>query len=161
MTDAVPEAVARFASVAAEYCRWAETDPFDRDAEGGQAMKLLVALYGSALDLPAVDAAEEFEPPGVSQQEWDKVYRRFAALPVGYYSEIFNPLTVPPEEPVVGDAADDCADIYRDVKSGLQIFSAGAWPAAVEYWRENFRIHWGRHATSALNALHAHATHAA
>jgi hypothetical protein len=144
-----------------KHCKWADTHTFDRASEGANGLKLLVGLYAAALNLPALDVVEELEPPGVNQEEWDRVYRRFGSLPVGYYSEIFDPLTVPPEEPVVGDLADDLADIYRDVRSGLQLYEAGAWPAATDFWLENFRIDWGRHALSALCVLHAHTNHAA
>jgi hypothetical protein len=82
------------------------------------------------------------------------VYRRFAALPVGKYSEIFDPSDVPAGEPVVGDVADDLADVYRDLIQGVRLEAAGRPRDALWQWLMNFHIHWGRHAVSALRALH-------
>ena len=161
METAVPDAVAKFAEVAEQFCSWAESHSIDRESESRRALELLSLLYAAALQLPEVEASSDLEPPGVNQEDWDRIYRRFGVLPVGYYSEIFDPLKVPAEEPVVGDLADDLADIYRDLKSGVQLKRAGSWQHAVQFWRENFHIHWGRHALSALAVLHAHANHAA
>ncbi|MFE7505205.1 DUF5063 domain-containing protein [Promicromonospora sp. NPDC057488] len=48
------------------------------------------------------------------------------------------------------------ADIWRDLRSGLDWLDSGADPADVLWdWRFGFETHWGRHATHALHALHA------
>ena len=62
---------------------------------------------------------------------------------------------MPPEKAVVGSLADDIADIYRDVVSGLRAFQSGLRAEAIWEWGFNFRDHWGRHATEAIKALHA------
>lgn len=74
-------------------------------------------------------------------------------LPIGYYSEVFNCLVVPPEEGVVGDLVDDIIDIHGDLYPGLVLFDAGRKREAQEHWQYWFPIHWGEHATSALRAL--------
>ena len=46
-------------------------------------------------------------------------------MPFQLYGEVFDSRRVPPEEPVVGDLADDLSDIYGDVNRGLLAFEAG------------------------------------
>lgn len=111
-----------------------------------------IRLYTQAHLLPDVD--EDGEAAEISDDEWTKVFKRFRALPFNYYGEVFNPLIVPAEEPVVADLADDLADIWRDLKPGLQLFEAGHHSAAAWHWRFLFKIHWGHHAIGALYALH-------
>jgi hypothetical protein len=55
-----------------------------------------------------------------------------------------------------GAINDDLADVYMDVKSGLEVCSRGeqACPQAVWVWSFDFVCHWGLHCTSALRALH-------
>ena len=53
------------------------------------------------------------------------VFTRAGNLPLNYYSEVFNPIPVPAEEPVVGDLADDIADIYGDIERGLKLLDVG------------------------------------
>jgi hypothetical protein len=76
-------------------------------------------------------------------------------FPFQYYWEIFEPVTDTPEEAVCGDITDDLGDIYIDVKEGLLAYPLSE-QSAVWHWRTTFGFHWGRHATSALRALHAY-----
>ncbi len=61
---------------------------------------------------------------------------------------------MPPEEPVVGNLADDLSDIFNDVDRGLLAFEAGRREEAVWEWGFYLAHHWGDHATSAIRALH-------
>jgi hypothetical protein len=79
--------------------------------------------------------------------------QRFSFLPGRYYSDAFDPWG-PGEEPVVADLADDLRDIYLDVQEGLAALAASPWQEAGWLWRNSFCYHWGRHAVSALKALH-------
>ena len=93
----------------------------------------------------------------VSDDEWKAVFEySLAQLPLRHYGEVYDPLLMPPEEPVVGDVADDIADIYRDVATGLRLFDAGDEAEALWEWGFLFRIHWGEHASSAIRVLHAY-----
>jgi hypothetical protein len=90
-------------------------------------------------------------------EEREAVRQACARLPLRYYSELFNPLSVPAqEEPTVGDLADDIADIFNDVLEGLRCFDYGRVPDAVWEWAFGFQSHWGRHASSAIRTLHAY-----
>ena len=49
----------------------------------------------------------------------------------------------------------DIAEIYDDLKHGLELAESSAQRADVHWtWREDFRQHWGRHALNALRAIH-------
>jgi len=92
----------------------------------------------------------------VSGEEWQEAMKQLARMPLQYYSEIFDPLTVPADEPVVGDITDDIADIYRDTVSSLRLFESGDEKAAIDNWIFNYWIHWGEHATGALRTLYCY-----
>jgi hypothetical protein len=81
-------------------------------------------------------------------------YSQVSNLPLTYYSEVFNSNVVPPEDPVIGDLADDIADIYRDLRRGLNLLDAGHTEQAVWEWVFHLKHHWGEHATSAIRALY-------
>ena len=147
-----------FESAARAFCAWAETnEPADSFAEAFEARKLLARLVSVAADLelpedpgPEVNA----ESLDSTSEEYQLVLRRFGALPFNYYSEMFNPLEVPPsEEPVIADLADDLADVWRDIKRGLKLWDEGQISAALWNWAFHFSAHWGHHATAALYAL--------
>jgi hypothetical protein len=145
--------IQRFATAAAEYCSWAEAQPSDAATEAAFARQSVANLYRLALDLP--NRYCETAARDISHEDWKKVHARFASLPLGYYSACFDPLAMPAEEPVVGDLADDLADIWRDLRPGLALFEAGQFDAAAYHWRFNFDVHWARHAVGALYALQA------
>ena len=80
------------------------------------------------------------------------MFRKFSALPLTTYWDVFNPLTA--TEPVMNSLADDLADIYRDVKAALSLYEARHFTDAAWDWRFNFQIHWGQHLVGAQRALH-------
>lgn len=146
------EGISNFAESARAFCDWAEGDASSAEIEVETARRHLARLYALALGLPVADS-DEAEPTEISGEAWKAVFKRFGCLPINYYSVCFNPLAVPAEEPCIGDLADDLADIWRDLKRGLSLFDSGHIEAAIFEWRDNFNIHWGRHAASALYVL--------
>ncbi|MNT90328.1 hypothetical protein D3C72_2312100 [compost metagenome] len=54
----------------------------------------------------------------------------------------------------MGDLGDDLMDAYQDIRAGLLLFDEGRARDALWHWSFMHRVHWGRHATSALHALH-------
>jgi hypothetical protein len=105
--------VEEFVSEARRFCNWAL-----QPAEANRtAAKALVALAS-----PDVD-----EPPEIDiGTETARMRTTFAKLPLRYYSDQFDPLTVPPNEPAVaGDLANDLAEVFEDVRKGLLLFEQG------------------------------------
>jgi len=146
------EAIDDFLIAARAFVAWAESPgSADEHAEAVAARRYVVALIGAGLALP--DATSTVEAPPISYEEFYRIFQRFGALPFNYYSECFNPLVVPGEEPVTADLADDLADIWRDVKGGLLLYDSGEPESAVWHWSFHYSIHWGHHATAALYAL--------
>ena len=60
------------------------------------------------------------------------------------------------KSPLVGDLADDIADIFSDVLTGLKCFDDGRMADAAWEWAFSFQTHWGRHASGAIRTLHAY-----
>jgi hypothetical protein len=149
--------VQAFTAEARRYCTWAVRIE-DGDQGAANALRRIVALYQAALRLPEASAeGTQGNPPAfASGEEREAVRVACARLPLQYYSELFDPLPVPAtEEAVVGDIADDLADIFSDVLEGLRLFDRERVPDAVWRWAFGFQSHWGRHASCAIRTLHA------
>ncbi len=142
----------RFALATRAFIAWAESPGSDDShAEAVLARRSVAALIATAIELQAGTCdTEALVLPG---EEYKRIFKRFGALPFNYYSECFNPLAVPPEEPVVADLADDLADIWKDVKRGLLLYDSGAPERAAWHSSNHYSFHWGHHATAALYAL--------
>ncbi|MFN2598219.1 MAG: DUF5063 domain-containing protein [Pyrinomonadaceae bacterium] len=151
--DIDPAAV-NFAELARRYCDWAEGELTDASEAMWEACVLLAELHVAALQLPDLGFgdAEAHEQDRVSQDDWRRVYEKFARLPVSSYYDVFHPLKE--ESPVSNSLNDDLADIYRDLKEGLALYDERRTVDAVWEWRFTFWIHWGKHLTSAQRAVH-------
>ncbi len=144
--------VATFAVRAEAFRRWLIDGPDTGAPAARQALAHLAALVAAALDLPTSEDIGG-EPVEVSTREWEQAFEASRRLPVRHYGDVFEPLTLPTEGLGVGDVADDLADIYRDLLSGLRACDSGDRAGAVWQWRSSFWTHWGRHATGAARAL--------
>lgn len=156
MTSPLDRAVA----AATAYVTWCRSDPRPAAAEARLVLGLLCDLVRAAVDLQERADAPEFDLPRLSDEEWGATYRRAAALPFQHYAHHFSPAAdeVEGEESTTGDLSDDLADIHRDLAEGLAILEVGAGRAesrAAAEWTLafSFRMHWGRHATAAIDAL--------
>jgi hypothetical protein len=146
----------QFAHEAQRFCDWAR-NPAGEDAGAREALLRVTSLYLAGLHLSGdwhTSLEPEPLPDTVSKAEWQQVYAATESLPFQYYSEVVNPLDVPPEDGGVGDLADDIADIYRDILEGLRLYEAGHPREALWQWVYNLTYHWGAHATSAMRSLH-------
>jgi hypothetical protein len=149
-------AAEEFADVARRFTSWCRSsaDP-DAAVEARTCLGRLIDLYRAGLALPRNppsgedETGEDLEVPGR-----DPVTEHLRALPFQYYSEIYNPLPVDGEGPVVGDLHDDLWDIYVDIVEGLAIHDEGDPVEAVWSWQFSFAHHWGMHAVSAIRSLH-------
>jgi len=115
---------------------------------------MLINLYAQGINLPLGIPLKTIVVNTRRKEEFARVYRKGRRLPIGYYGEVFNPLTVPPEEPVVGDLSDDLADIYFELRAGLDLYENKQPQEALWTWKFGLEIHWGEHATSAIRVLH-------
>lgn len=144
-----------FSIAAEEFCTWCESGRRSETAEAESAARHLSKLYNLALGLRLPDGVvDEDGADAVGDEEWKVVFNRCASLPFSYYSVVFDPHTLDSEEPVTGDLGDDIADMYRDIGRGLSLHQSGHSLEAEWQWCFSFRVHWGRHAVSALHALH-------
>jgi len=148
----------KFAVEARRYVEWA-AGTTDERMDAATALRRIAAVYSAALHLPnpfSANALDDDDAKRVSSNETRLVYEKASELPFKYYDKAFDPLAVPTEESVGGDIADDIADIYQEVATGLRFFEAGEVAEALWEWGFGFRIHWGEHATRAIRALHAY-----
>jgi hypothetical protein len=142
----------QFAQVARQYFAWAEGDLGETQEEVRRAGRLLAELHLAALRLPDLGPGGDKDAVRISQDEWLLMYQKFGKLPLASYWDVFNPLEE--EGPILNSLADDLADIYRDVKSGLSLFESQHLIEAAWDWRLNFQIHWGGHLVGAQRAIH-------
>lgn len=147
----VHDPVARFAVTAEHYCAWAEHAPKSADGEVETAIRLLLDLMTRVIELPASDPDDE-DDERPTHAEWNAVFRRFATLPFQYYATS-DPWDMEDKSVGVGDLHDDLADVWRDVRHGLNAYKAGRIDSASWQWSFSFRSHWGEHATEALRVL--------
>jgi hypothetical protein len=150
-------AIGQFVEAARAYCAWLEAEPQESQAEVMAAIRLLSRLVAAMAELPDVDIDYLPTPPEaevVDDESMKRVAERLRAFPMQFYWEVFHSLALEAEAPCLGDICDDLLDTYRDVKEGLLTFDEGHEPLAVWHWRMTFGFHWGRHAFSALKALH-------
>jgi hypothetical protein len=129
-----------------------------------RAHELLPELYRAALELPAVT------PPGyVDEDEDEPDHERWWAVQddlrevlgdADHYWDVFDP-TEPNALAMTWSLAEDLAEIYRDVREGLDLAEkeGSVSPArVVRAWRFDWEHHWSRHALGALRAVFARMT---
>jgi hypothetical protein len=151
------DALDRFGAEAALFQQWARCGTDRGEVAAREALLGITRLYLAALELPPAwseELADAEDAVGVDDEEWRAVFAAAGRLPLDFYGEVFDPLAVPPEQPVLGSIADDIADIYRDVVGGLRELQAGRRAQASWEWGFGFQHHWGEHATGAIRALH-------
>lgn len=146
----------KFINIARDYCEWAEGAPLPEENELKKAVELLANLYVAIVKVKTNGCGEEIDTTDVTDEEWGTVFKRFSSFPFQYYSVSFSPANTK-DKPVMGDLADDFSDIYRDIKNGLWLYNKGHQTEAIWDWKNSFKTHWGRHAVSALHALHCYA----
>src|SRR4051812_33393972 len=154
------DAVTVFADEARRFREWVLSGTESGQAAAREALVRITRLYLAALTLPQPWCEEmnsASSAVAVAPSRWKEIYAALATrLPFQHYGEVFNPLPVPPEESIIADLADDIADIFGDVNSGLQHYEAGRRAEAVWDWGFGLTHHWGEHATSAIRAIHCY-----
>ncbi len=164
-----PEVAARFASVAQQFCNAIDSAPnLDRIELLVQVYKILPQLIGEAMILPKIELSDDEsqeeearkaqarERLRLSEAQWGELYE-FLKVKLGdlnLYWEVWDPTE--DNEAIQGSLADDLADIYRDLKEGLNLGEArqAAPEDNIWHWRLGYYSHWGKHAVDALRTIH-------
>ena len=72
----------------------------------------------------------------------------------GYWMEYDNGNAISPLH-MSGSLADDLADIYFDLKSGLELLSQVRPERVLRFWQRSYELHWGQHLVDAERHLYA------
>jgi hypothetical protein len=144
-----------FASAARSYCGLIEAHATAGATEFLAACEeALAALHTAALSLSAADpGTDEPLPDRLDHEDWEALFHSLEGL-IGdwdVYRRVFDPYDT--DEPVTAQLSDDLADIYRDVRRGLDAFDRGSKADAAWDWRFSYTSHWGRHLAGALAPL--------
>ncbi len=90
----------------------------------------------------------------LENSEYQRVVKKLDHLPFRSYRKVFDPHGFEEkDEPVTATLSDDLADIYLDLAGGVALTLGGHIDDACFHWALNYRIHWVRHAMSALTAI--------
>lgn len=160
------------AGLARDFCRLIESAGERRDPGWlREVFTLLPRLHVAVVSLTDSGTQTDEEPDphnwfGEEPGQMDALEDRFE-----FYSRLRNELGEHDgywlEFDPVGDAhdsmsgslADDLADIYYDVKQGLELFDAAAardpTPEAIHFWKRSYRLHWGQHLVDAERHLYS------
>lgn len=160
----------RFRPVAQQFCSIIDSEvASDRTEFLVWIYRILPGLIGEATRLPTVefgDDEDEDEQMCIEQShaahgtELEKRRQLHNALKEklgdwDLYWQVFDPTK--DSEAIQGSLADDIADVYGDLKDGLNhMANDKAFPRdAIFAWRLGFYSHWGRHAMNALYTIHS------
>ena len=144
-----------FAQAAARFCALidrAGVVPLGRwlfDVEGA-----LATVYASAARLPDVGPATDQAITGMTTEEWASLFEELRGFlgDLDTYWVVFDARNQ--SSVVAASLADDLADVYRELRAGLDASRSGAPPEDVLFeWRTSFEIHWAAHALGALGAI--------
>lgn len=153
------QAVESFRDLAASYCELVEgVSSFEPDEVLERLAVLLPSLMAAAVQLPRLEPDPDLDAPAISHEAWserfDAINARLGA--VGDYWTTMHVRAGSTPEVVNLPLADDLADIWQDLRGGLDLLASGGGTADVVWeWRFGFETHWGAHAAEALRAVHA------
>lgn len=92
----------------------------------------------------------------MKEAEWERLYQSLKEKlgEWNLYWQVFDPTK--DSEAIRGSLADDVADVYRDVKEGLDCHNPDSTlqGEAIWVWRVGYYSHWGKHAIDALRTIH-------
>ena len=136
-----------FYEQADEYCRFITDNVITTD-KVPNLMKLLMALYVSAMNLPDTEPETTDSSSDIAETVSFRIGDQISTT----YWEVFDPYVY--EDPVCGDLTEDLSDIAKDLKKGMNEYKAGRIGNAIFEWRFGLNNHWGLHIVDALRALH-------
>lgn len=164
--------VVEFVQVARRFCDLIDSrESIPKPEFVDQCAEVLGFLYGHAMRLISLGLETQDTLSYPSHDTWNELFDSLENLfgEDNPYRKCFYPY--PPEsgpegsfakkiadenvEPTNTCLADDLADIYRDLRLGLDVFgqSEELTLRAVWSWWFFFQAHWGHHCTSAMHPL--------
>jgi len=157
----------RFLDALNEFCtllRAVEATPTSHLLQ--QVDRLLPLVYSTACVLPEYpwDEDEDYEDAESSdfdglRVQLDMRNRITAKLgELDRYSVVFDAIGSDDREVVGGSLAEDLSSVFADLLQPLKLFQQGDEPAikqAIWDWGFGRKIHWGRHAVHAMNAVYS------
>jgi hypothetical protein len=161
------QAAKRFGLIAQQFCTLVDSAPrLDRNELLVQLYHMLPQLINEAIGLPDVkigNDGDQDEGTGtsltpakarMSHEQWAQLYDRLKKTLGDWdlYWQVFDPTKN--NEAIHGSLADDIADIYRDLKKGIDNIHLAPPEDIVWKWRFGFSSHWGKHAIDALHVIH-------
>lgn len=149
--------VQRFGEVAGRYCGLIEgAAQFGREEFLSKARIVVAELMALGAGLPEVEPVMEDAPDlriGVDEEMKlsERLGEKMGKLDASW--QVFD--STHEEEPIQRSLGLDLAELYGDLRTGLAMMEAKL-PAQEIVWsvRHDFTFHWGRHALSALTAIH-------
>jgi len=150
----------RFHEVASEFCTAVDSaQSTDRETLVLRIYRLLPLLIGRAVNLSPIESSDDqtdHKKARISQEQWGELYSLLKEKLGDWdlYSQVFDPTK--DRDAIYGSLADDIADIYRDLKEGLDLHSSDIVSSndILWEWRFGFYSHWGHHAINALRTIH-------
>ena len=153
--------VTAFADAAREYCTLIDKhESIPNRALILQLAGALSRLFAAAVTLCEVIVERpEIKPPGDCSNRTRDYFTLREKLTAKFgedylYWIVFDPYEK--AEPIQATLSGELAEVYQDVEDGLATYvrSEANCHEAVWNWRFSFLIHWGRHCSSALRAIH-------
>jgi len=151
-----------FRDLAADYCNLIERfEELDWRQTTKRLRVIIPSLMSAAMQMSDASPTDNDAPSTVTNEQWSE---RFSAVEAtlserGSYWTAADVFVSSEPEVVNLPIADDLADIWRDLRNGLNRLEAGGQLSDIVWeWRFLFDVHWGAHAAEAIRALHAVAT---
>jgi hypothetical protein len=152
--------VLEFIDIATKYCTLIESrENMSRIKLFQGAFIILPQLCHCGMRLPEVYRFPDYKKRGIPNDKYmvilHSLHDKFKEWDL--YKKIFDPYERKDKEWNYGSLADDVADVYRDIKPGLQEWdSSDAADRRYSIWDWSFLFehHWGHHATGAFQTLY-------
>lgn len=145
-----------------EFCAAVDSVPaIDRIYLLSRIYEILPRLIHQGTTLPDLPCSErdthkELTRSRMKEAEWGQLYALLKEKLGDWnlYWQVFDPTQ--DSEAIRGSLADDIADIYRDVKEGIDVDNPdlALQQDAIFNWRVLYYSHWGQHAMNALSTIH-------
>ena len=149
------QAAAEFYAAAKNLNRQIDAMKVCDESNMGELLKALAELYLKALCLPMDKLRDLRSAPfgkEISHHAFYNEYcRKVDFKNKAHYHEFFDPYDA--RSAVMGNLADDIADILSDIETGMILYESDRQKDAVSQWKDSFCIHWGEHITGAIRAL--------